>query len=47
MNKITYKRITPPSIQNLKVLGLWVFFLYVTKLFHSYPIWNLDLHLNT
>ena len=35
------------SIQSLKALGLWVFFLYVAQLFYFYPMWDLDSHLNT
>jgi len=42
-----HKRMTPPSTQNLKALGLWVFFLIYCQLSHSYPTWDLDSHLNT
>jgi len=38
---------TPPSPQNLKALGLWVSFLYITQLSHSYPMWDLNSYLNT
>jgi len=35
----THKKMTPPSTQNLKTLGLWVFFLlYVAQLSHSYSM---------
>ena len=42
-----YKRMTPPSTQNLRH---WVYgssFLYFAQLSHSYPMWNLDSQLNT
>ena len=33
----TYKGITPPSTQNLKALGLWVFFLICCSTFSLLP----------
>jgi len=42
-----YKGITLPLTQNLKTLGLWVFFLYVAQLSHFYQMWDLDSDLNT
>jgi len=41
-----YKKMTPHSTQNLKALSLRVFFLYDVQLFHFYPMWDLDSHLN-
>ena len=42
----TYKGMTPTSTQNLKALGLRVFFLIFPQLSYSYPIWDFDSHLN-
>jgi len=34
-----YKKMTQPSTQNLKTLGLWaLFFLYIAQLFHFYSM---------
>jgi len=35
-----YKGMPPPSTQNLKTLSLWVFFLYVAQLSHSYSMFS-------
>ena len=37
MSQITYRGITPPSTQNLKALGLWVFFLICYSTFSFLP----------
>jgi len=42
----TYKRMTPPSTQNLKALGLWVFFLIYCSTFSFVSMWDFDSHLN-
>jgi len=43
--KPTYKGMTPPSTQNLKVLGLWVFFLICCSTFSFLPNVGLTLTL--
>jgi len=42
----TYMRMTLPPTQNLKALICGSSFLYVAQLSHSYPMWELDSHLN-
>jgi len=35
-----HKEMTPPSIQNLKALGLWVLFFIYCSTFSFYSMWE-------